>query len=100
MPRVSPPLTTTLRDGGRAIRRNRFLLVILGFAFLLGAASEGLDRLWEIHLYKDYTLPSLGGISASVLVRDRRRRCDRALRRCARSCRAGSSNGRVTGRLP
>jgi DHA3 family tetracycline resistance protein-like MFS transporter len=56
-------LTTTLRDGGRAIRRNRFLLLILASLFLMGAASEGLDRLWEIHLYQDYRLPSLGGIN-------------------------------------
>jgi DHA3 family tetracycline resistance protein-like MFS transporter len=55
-------LTTTLRDGGRAIRRNRFLLLILASLFLMGAASEGLDRLWEIHLYQDYRLPSLGGV--------------------------------------
>jgi MFS transporter, DHA3 family, tetracycline resistance protein len=56
-------LTTTLRDGGRAIRHNRFLLLILASLFLMGAASEGLDRLWEIHLYQDYRLPSLGGIN-------------------------------------
>ncbi len=56
-------LTTTLRDGGRAIRRNRFLLLILASLFLMGAASEGLDRLWEIHLYRDYRLPSLGGVN-------------------------------------
>ena len=56
-------LVTTLRDGSRAIRRNRFLLLILVSLFLMGAASEGLDRLWEIHLYQDYELPMLGGIN-------------------------------------
>ena len=56
-------LATTVRDGTRAVRRNRVLLVIIATAFLMGAASEGLDRLWEIHLYTNYALPSLGGIS-------------------------------------
>lgn len=56
-------LTTTLREGTRSVRRNHVLLVIVASVFLMGAASEGLDRLWEIHLYADYTLPGLGGIS-------------------------------------
>jgi DHA3 family tetracycline resistance protein-like MFS transporter len=56
-------ISTTVRGGTKAIRGNRFLLVILASLFLMGAASEGLDRLWEIHLYVDYTLPGLGGIS-------------------------------------
>jgi DHA3 family tetracycline resistance protein-like MFS transporter len=56
-------LATTIRDGTRAVRRNRFLLVIVASAFLFGWASEGPDRLWEIHLYSNYTLPALGGIS-------------------------------------
>lgn len=56
-------LTSTVRGGTRAIRGNRFLLVILASLFLMGAASEGIDRLWEAHLYTDFTLPGLGGIS-------------------------------------
>jgi MFS transporter, DHA3 family, tetracycline resistance protein len=56
-------IATTVRSGTRAIRRNRFLLLILVSLFLMGAASEGLDRLWEAHLYTDYRLPGLGGIS-------------------------------------
>ena len=56
-------LTSTFRSGTQAIRGNRILLVILATAFLTGMASEGLDRLWEAHLYTDYRLPALGGIS-------------------------------------
>lgn len=52
----------TVRSGGRTIRRNRFLLVIMVSVFLMGAASEGLDRLWEAHLYTNFELPSFGGI--------------------------------------
>jgi DHA3 family tetracycline resistance protein-like MFS transporter len=56
-------VTSTFRSGATAIRRNRVLLLILGAAFLTGAASEGLDRLWEAHLYTDYRLPGIGSIS-------------------------------------
>lgn len=56
-------VTSTFRAGATAIRRNRVLLLILAAAFLTGAASEGLDRLWEAHLYTDYRLPGLGSIS-------------------------------------
>jgi DHA3 family tetracycline resistance protein-like MFS transporter len=55
--------TSTLRGGTRAIRNNRFLLLIMVVTFFTGAASEGLDRLWEAHLYTDYELPALGGVS-------------------------------------
>lgn len=55
-------LVTTFRSGARAIRGNRVLLVILAATFLTGAASEGLDRLWEAHLYTDFTLPGLGAL--------------------------------------
>jgi len=56
-------LTSTFRGGTKAIRGNRVLLVILAATFLTGAASEGLDRLWEAHLYTDYRLPGLGSLS-------------------------------------
>jgi DHA3 family tetracycline resistance protein-like MFS transporter len=56
-------LTSTVRGGVRAIRGNRFLLLILISLLLMGAASEGLDRLWEAHLYQDYMLPAVGNIS-------------------------------------
>lgn len=56
-------LVTTFRGGAKAIRGNRILLVLLFATFLGGAASEGLDRLWEAHLYTDYTVPALGSVS-------------------------------------
>ncbi|HYZ92352.1 MAG TPA: MFS transporter [Actinomycetota bacterium] len=56
-------VTSTFRAGATAVRRNRVLLLILGATFLTGAASEGLDRLWEAHLYTDFELPGLGSIS-------------------------------------
>lgn len=56
-------LRATFRGGVRAIRGNRILPLILAATMLTGAASEGLDRLWEAHLYLDYRLPGFGGIS-------------------------------------
>lgn len=56
-------LTTTIRHGARTISRDRVLVLIVVSLFLMGAASEGLDRLWEAHLLTNVRLPSLGGIS-------------------------------------
>ncbi len=55
-------LTSTFKGGAKAIRGNRILLVILAATFLTGAASEGIDRLWEAHLYTDFQLPGLGAL--------------------------------------
>jgi DHA3 family tetracycline resistance protein-like MFS transporter len=60
-------LTSTVRGGARAIRGNRFLIVILVSMFLMGAASEGLDRLWEAHLYTDFEFTNIFGIDQLYL---------------------------------
>lgn len=49
--------------GVRRIRRSTVLLTILGAVFLGGMASEGLDRLWEAHLWTGLDLPTLGSFS-------------------------------------
>ena len=60
--RTSPmrALRTTAVTGGRLVRGHRILLIIVGITFFAGAASEGLDRLWEAHLIIDVGLPGLG----------------------------------------
>ena len=45
------------------VRRSTVLLLILGAVFLAGMASEGIDRLWEAHLFLDRHLPALGPFS-------------------------------------
>lgn len=55
-------LVSTFTGGLGAVRRNRVLLVILGAAFVAGAASEGVDRLWEAHLWVTFELRSGAGI--------------------------------------
>ena len=52
--------------GGRLIRGHHILLLIVGITFFAGAASEGLDRLWEAHLIRDVGLPELWGLDAVV----------------------------------
>jgi MFS transporter, DHA3 family, tetracycline resistance protein len=56
-------LAHTFTGGVRAIRTTPILLTILIVAFLAGMASEGIDRLWEVHLWEDLSLPTLGGLS-------------------------------------
>ncbi|MFL5977731.1 MAG: MFS transporter [Gaiellaceae bacterium] len=57
--------TTTLA-GGRLIRAERLLLIIMAITFFIGAASEGIDRLWEAHLIRDVGLPDLFGLEPVV----------------------------------
>jgi MFS family permease len=66
--RTSPlrAMKSTAVTGGRLVRGNHILLLIVGITFFAGAASEGLDRLWEAHLIKDVGLPSLWGLDPVV----------------------------------
>jgi MFS transporter, DHA3 family, tetracycline resistance protein len=59
-------VTATAVAGGRLIRAERLLLVIAAITFFIGAASEGLDRLWEAHLIRDVGLPELFGLDPVV----------------------------------
>ena len=66
--RVSPlrALKTTAVTGGRLVHGHNVLLLIVGITFFAGAASEGLDRLWEAHLIRDVGLPELFGLDPVV----------------------------------
>ena len=66
--RTSPlrAIKSTAVTGGRLVRGNNILILIVGITFFAGAASEGLDRLWEAHLLKDVGLPSLWGLDPVV----------------------------------
>jgi MFS transporter, DHA3 family, tetracycline resistance protein len=56
----------TAVTGGRLVRGHHILLLIIGITFFAGAASEGLDRLWEAHLLEDVGLPTLFGLDPVV----------------------------------
>ena len=59
-------MTDTLRSGGRVVRGNPLLLTIIAVAAVLGAASEGFDRLNTAHFLKEIGLPSIGGFQPVV----------------------------------
>jgi MFS transporter, DHA3 family, tetracycline resistance protein len=59
-------MKTTAVTGGRLVRGHNILLLIVGITFFAGAASEGLDRLWEAHLIQSVGLPDLWGMDPVV----------------------------------
>ncbi|MBI1882177.1 MAG: hypothetical protein HYR94_28725 [Chloroflexi bacterium] len=48
------------------VRDRPVLLTILSIGILAGAASEGLDRLWEAHLLINFSFPTLGALKPVV----------------------------------
>jgi DHA3 family tetracycline resistance protein-like MFS transporter len=47
----------TFRDGARVVRRSKTLLSILAIGLFIGLYSEAWDRLWQLHLIENFTLP-------------------------------------------
>jgi MFS transporter, DHA3 family, tetracycline resistance protein len=66
--RLSPlrELKSNAVAGSRLIRGHHVLLLIVGITFFAGAASEGLDRLWEAHFIRDVGLPEVWGLDPVV----------------------------------
>jgi MFS family permease len=66
--RTSPlrAMKATAVTGGRLVRGHNILLLIVAITFFAGAASEGLDRLWEAHLIQNVGLPKLWGLDPVV----------------------------------
>ena len=50
----------TFREGLRVIRERSVLIAILSIGIFFGMHTEGLDRLWEAYLLKNFTLPEIG----------------------------------------
>ena len=59
-------LRTTAVRGGRFVRAQPVLLMLLGIAFFIGTASEAFDRLKEAHFIRDIGLPAIGHLDAVV----------------------------------
>jgi MFS transporter, DHA3 family, tetracycline resistance protein len=59
-------LRTTALHGGRFVRAQPVLLMLLGIAFFIGTASEAFDRLKEAHFIREIGLPSIGDLDAVV----------------------------------
>jgi MFS transporter, DHA3 family, tetracycline resistance protein len=58
-----PGFLATAKAGIAAVHQHAVLLPLLGLALVMGAASEGLDRLWEAHLLTNFTLPAIGSLA-------------------------------------
>jgi MFS transporter, DHA3 family, tetracycline resistance protein len=59
-------LRTTALLGGRFVRAQPVLLMLLGIAFFIGTASEAFDRLKEAHFLREIGLPAIGDLDAVV----------------------------------
>jgi MFS transporter, DHA3 family, tetracycline resistance protein len=59
-------MAATFRDGVRSVRGRPLLIAILSVGVVAGAASEGVDRLWEAHLLAGYRFPTVGGFQPVV----------------------------------
>jgi DHA3 family tetracycline resistance protein-like MFS transporter len=59
-------MAATTRDGLLLIRRRPILLTFLAITALLGAFSEGFDRLWRDHLLINFSFPGLGNFQPVV----------------------------------
>jgi MFS transporter, DHA3 family, tetracycline resistance protein len=59
-------LGRTAVAGGRFVRAQPVLLMLLGIAFFIGTASEAFDRLKEAHFIREVGLPSIGGLEPVV----------------------------------
>lgn len=56
----------TFHDGLRVVRRRPVLLNILAIGFIIGLASEGIDRLGEAHLIRNIGFPTWGDLQPVV----------------------------------
>lgn len=59
-------MTNTFREGLRLVRKRRILMIFLAMALVGGLYSEGFDRLSQVHLLRDFTLPGLGTLQPVV----------------------------------
>jgi DHA3 family tetracycline resistance protein-like MFS transporter len=59
-------LRTTALNGGRFVRAQPLLLVLIGIALVGGMSSEAFDRLKEAHFIRDIGLPTVGHLDAVV----------------------------------
>jgi DHA3 family tetracycline resistance protein-like MFS transporter len=53
-------LARTAHGGLAAARRDRVLLALLAVALFAGMSTEGIDRLWELHLLREVGFPVAG----------------------------------------
>ena len=57
----------TLREGSRLARRRPVVRTLVLVSLIIGLASEAFDRLWTVHVLRDYTFPALFGSRSPAL---------------------------------
>ena len=56
----------TFREGVRVVRERSVLVAILSIGIFFGMHAEGLDRLWEAYLLKNFTFPKIGTLEPVI----------------------------------
>jgi DHA3 family tetracycline resistance protein-like MFS transporter len=59
-------LRRTAVNGGRFVRAQPVLLMIVAIFFFAGASTESFDRLWQAHVLRSIGLPDLGALDPVV----------------------------------
>ena len=59
-------LKKTATAGGRYVKLQPLLLLVLAVWFFSGMSTEALDRLWEAHFIRDIGLPAIGSLDPVV----------------------------------
>jgi len=63
---IRPAWWQTFTEAFAVLRGRPVLGVLLGVSLSIGAASEGIDRLWEAHLLSAFVFPALGQLQPIV----------------------------------
>ena len=56
-------LIVTFKSGITVVKNSRFLFIIILASGMIGAFSEGFDRLWTMHIIKNFTFPKIINLS-------------------------------------
>lgn len=59
-------MLTTFRRGATVVKGSRILIIILLITVIWGVSSEGYDRLWQAHLWSNFTFPDLFNLKPVV----------------------------------
>ncbi|WP_421657441.1 MFS transporter [Leptothermofonsia sp. ETS-13] len=59
-------MAQTLYNGVHLVKQQPVLMILLGVGVFHGLASEGLDRLWEMHFLQNFAFPDLGRLEPIV----------------------------------
>ena len=59
-------MRNTFHEGLRIVRERSVLIAILSIGIFFGMHTEGLDRLWEAYLLKNFTFPEIGTLEPVI----------------------------------